>query len=474
MDNNNVKRKLRILNLEDSLDDCKLIHICLQGAGIQCDLVRVETKEDFTAAVRQGGFDLILSDYSLPSFDGLAALKVTKETSPEVPFIFVSGAIGEEVAIESLKQGATDYVLKDRLARLVPAIRRALLEVEEQTRLRQAEKELERYRKHLEELVKERTVELNMVNEKLQLELAERKTFEEKLHVASITDEMTGLLNRRGFLILAQKHLELAERNKKKFAILFLDLNGMKKINDEFGHREGDNALIDVSQVLKRTFRKSDIMARIGGDEFTVLIADIPDMTIEETVAQHIHDNLNACNSETKRGYKLSVSVGMVYFDPEQPRTVEELLDGADELMYEHKNATLERDGKPSPRGRGIQERIYERYRIIDGHPGELVLWGSYIITEISLGGIYLRTSQRLTKNMIYNLRILTDADKELSLKGLVVWSSLIRSVSTPDQRMLRYEAGLKFIELNEDLINSLKQFIGQTRQTTSPRVGSS
>lgn len=454
-----MKHKLRILNLEDSGDDSELVHIALLEVGIECDLVRVETREDFTAAVRGGGFDLILADYSLPSFDGLSALKIAKETCPEMPFIFVSGAIGEEVAIETLKQGATDYVLKERLARLAPAIRRALLEVEEQTRLRQAEKELERYRKHLEELVKERTAELNRVNENLQLELAERTKLEEKLHAASITDELTGLLNRRGFLILAQKHFELAERNKKTFAILFLDLNGMKKINDEFGHREGDRALIDVSNVLKRTFRKADIIARIGGDEFTVLLADIPDVTIEETVAQHIHDNLNACNSETKGGYKLSVSMGMVYYDPERPCPVEELLDEADELMYEHKNAAHKRDGRPSSKGRKIQERLYERYRT-DGQPAELVVWGRHMIRDISPGGISVRTSQRLTKNTIYNIRILADADKEISLKGLVVWSSLMGGVSTPAQRAPRYEAGLMFIELNEDLINSLEQFM--------------
>ena len=451
-----MKRKLRILNLEDNRDDCELIRSCLIREGIECDLVRVETGGDFEAAVRHGDFDLILADYSLPSFDGLSALKMAKETRPEMPFIFVSGAIGEEVAIEALKQGATDYVLKDRLSRLAAAIRRALLEVEEQTRLRQAEEELEGYRKHLEELVKERTEELNRVNEKLQLELAERTKLEEKLHAASITDELTGLVNRRGFLILAQKHLELAERNKKKFAILFLDLNGMKKINDEFGHREGDRALIDVSNVLKMTFRKADIIARIGGDEFTVLIADTPDRTIEESVVQHIHDNLNARNIETKRGYKLSVSMGMVYFDPERPCPVEELLDGADELMYEHKKASYESEGRPPSRGREIHERVHERYRT-EEHPAELVIWGSHMIRDISLGGISVRTSQRLTKNTIYNIRILAVADKELSVKGLVVRSSLMSGVS---QTTPRYEAGLKFIELNEDLINSLEQFM--------------
>ena len=116
----------------------------------------------------------ILADYSLPSFDGLSALNIAKRKCPRVPFIFFSGAIGEDFAIETIKKGATDYVLKDGLSRLPAAINRALLEVEEHTKLRRAEKELEQYRKHLEEMVRDRTSELKKVNEQLQLELVPR------------------------------------------------------------------------------------------------------------------------------------------------------------------------------------------------------------------------------------------------------------------------------------------------------------
>jgi two-component system, NarL family, sensor histidine kinase UhpB len=147
---------LRILDLEDDPLDTELIQANLAEGGISCQITRVETREDFVAALKSGDFELILSDYSLPSFDGLYALKLAKEIRPEVPFILVSGAIGEERAIEALKSGATDYVLKQRLERLVPAVRRAVREAEERTERRRAEEALrrseERYRALVEQI----------------------------------------------------------------------------------------------------------------------------------------------------------------------------------------------------------------------------------------------------------------------------------------------------------------------------------
>ncbi len=135
-------KALRILNLEDSPLDAALIQANLLGGGIDCKVSRVQTRADFAAALEKGSFDLILSDYTLPSFDGLSALEMTREIYPEVPFILVSGAVGEEMAIEALNSGATDYVLKHRLERLVPAIHRAVREVEERSKRRRAEEAL--------------------------------------------------------------------------------------------------------------------------------------------------------------------------------------------------------------------------------------------------------------------------------------------------------------------------------------------
>src|ERR671931_556424 len=123
-----MQSSLRILHLEDDARDAELLQAMLEAEGIVSHVRRVASQDDFLASLEQNGFDLIFADYSLPSFDGLSALKIALEKCPDVPFIFVSGTLGEEAAIEALKRGATDYVLKQRLNRLPPVTRRALRE----------------------------------------------------------------------------------------------------------------------------------------------------------------------------------------------------------------------------------------------------------------------------------------------------------------------------------------------------------
>lgn len=122
---------LQILHLEDNSNDAELIETTLTEGGIAHTLHRVANGSNFHTALEKGGMDLILSDYNLPTYDGLSALALARKKCPSIPFIFVSGAIGEETAIETFKLGAIDYVLKSRLSRLVPAVQRALREVEE-------------------------------------------------------------------------------------------------------------------------------------------------------------------------------------------------------------------------------------------------------------------------------------------------------------------------------------------------------
>src|SRR6516164_7912926 len=117
----------------------------------RCHITRVDAEADFIAALEQGGFDLILADYSLPSFDGLSALKIARSGWPQLPLIFVSGTLGEEVAIEALKIGATDYVFKTRLSRIVPSIHRALAEAKEKLDRKRAEEALRRSEAYLAE-----------------------------------------------------------------------------------------------------------------------------------------------------------------------------------------------------------------------------------------------------------------------------------------------------------------------------------
>jgi len=131
-----MKNPLDILHLEDNAGDAELILHTLEAGGIHCKTTRVESREDFVAALEQHAFDLVLSDFSLPSFDGLSALKIAQSTHPDLPLIIVSGTLGEERAVDSIKSGATDYVLKDHVARLVPAVRRAMQDVKMRTERR--------------------------------------------------------------------------------------------------------------------------------------------------------------------------------------------------------------------------------------------------------------------------------------------------------------------------------------------------
>src|SRR5580693_4405803 len=146
-----MKAPLRILYLEDDPRDAELVQGTLECGGMECDCTRAETQAELVAALRQGGFDLVLADYTLPSFDGLSALQIAQQGWPQLPFIFVSGTLDEEVAIEALKIGATDYVFKTRLARIVPSVQRALREAEERTERRRAQEALRRSEAYLAE-----------------------------------------------------------------------------------------------------------------------------------------------------------------------------------------------------------------------------------------------------------------------------------------------------------------------------------
>jgi PAS domain S-box-containing protein len=135
---------LRILHLEDDGKDAEIVQGVLESGGIACQVTRVDTREAFVDALERDAFDLILADLSLPTFDGLSALKLAVERHPDLPFIFVSGTLGEETAIDAVKIGATDYVLKERLARIVSSVRRALRESRERTERKHAEEQLRR------------------------------------------------------------------------------------------------------------------------------------------------------------------------------------------------------------------------------------------------------------------------------------------------------------------------------------------
>jgi len=193
--------------------------------------------------------------------------------------------------------------------------------------------------------LKEEGLLINALAERLG-HITDRKRMEAEILALSITDQLTGLHNRRGFLSLAEQQLKLSDRNKRGMQLYFADLDGLKWINDTLGHEEGDKALIEAATVLKETFRASDIIARLGGDEYAALAVDILDAKAEIFTAR-LQSLIDKLNNQENRRYRLSISVGCSYYDPEHPCSIDELMASADKLMYEqkqNKKGTLPQD----------------------------------------------------------------------------------------------------------------------------------
>jgi len=167
-------------------------------------------------------------------------------------------------------------------------------------------------------------------------DITERKRYEATIEALSITDELTGLYNRRGFMTLVEQQIRISERTRRGILIIFADINNMKTINDTFGHMEGDNALRDAAMIFRNTLRKSEIIARIGGDEFAIAAIETPEEHAD-IVIDHIQNNFALHNAHAEKPYELSVTTGTAYFNPASPATIEELLDRADKNMYARK-----------------------------------------------------------------------------------------------------------------------------------------
>lgn len=194
-----MKALLRILNLEDNATDAALNDAMLSARWPDCQFVRVDNRKDFLDALEQGNFDIILSDYSMPGFDGWEALTLAREKCPQIPFLFVSGTIGEDTAVEALKNGATDYVLKHRLVRLIPAVARSLREVEERGERERAEESMR------------------------QSEHKYRELFESLGDAAFLADEQSGKIidaNRRAEELLGATRAEILGRTQSQFLTL--------------------------------------------------------------------------------------------------------------------------------------------------------------------------------------------------------------------------------------------------------------
>ncbi|MBD2777570.1 response regulator [Iningainema tapete] len=209
---------LRFLLLEDSPLDAELIHAQLTEGGISCIIVHVKTEQEFQAELEQCNFDLILSDYSLPSFNGITALAMARQMCPEIPFIFVTATMGEEVAIETLKSGATDYVLKQRMERLPSSVHRALREAEERRARKLAEAEIRRQKQELEQANRVKDEFLAVLSHELRSPLNAILGWSKLIRTRQL-DSVT--LNRA---------LETIERNAKQQTQLIEDLLDISRI----------------------------------------------------------------------------------------------------------------------------------------------------------------------------------------------------------------------------------------------------
>ena len=183
----------------------------------------------------------------------------------------------------------------------------------------------------------------------LAINIARRKKTEEalrqseaKLREIAITDELTSLLNRRGFMTMAVRQLQVAKRQEENIFLMFADVDNLKWVNDHLGHHAGDQVLMETADIFRHTFRDSDIIARLGGDEFAILLVDPTD---EKNVISRLEQNMAHRNKSEGRLYELSMSIGVVRYDPENPASIEEMMNQADTLMYDRKQKKKQGNG---------------------------------------------------------------------------------------------------------------------------------
>jgi diguanylate cyclase (GGDEF)-like protein len=293
-----MDKPLRVMIVEDSEDDAELLLQELRRGGFEPEHERVETAQAMTAALDRQLWDIVFGDFSMPRFNGAAALKLVRSRGFDLPFIFVSGTIGEDAAIDAMRSGANDYIMKGNLKRLLPAVERELREAEVRKKHRQAE-ELVRY--------------------------------------LAFNDTLTGLPNRTSLHERLEKAIAEGQQSGRSAALLLLDLDHFKEINDTLGHDRGDLLLQQVGVRLQGLLRPSDVVARLGGDEFAVLLP-LSESRYASLVATKIQEGLEPPFVIEGLSVAVEASIGISLF-PEHGDNPEGLLQRADVAMYAAKQA---------------------------------------------------------------------------------------------------------------------------------------
>ena len=307
---------LNLILIEESESDATRVLLALADVGHELQATRVDSPEALVSELGRRRWDVAIADYTLTSMTGEKALAIVREHAGDLPFIFVSSAMGEDVAVEAMRIGAQDYIMKDSLDRLGPAIERELREAEVRR---------------------------------------ERQRHSERVAYLAYHDELTDLPNRTLLNDRLHQGILAARRDARALSLLALDLDGFKEINDSLGHHAGDCVLQIVAMRLRTALRESDTVARIGGDEFALLLPNT-DAAGAELAASKILQELQAPMLVEGRPMFVTASVGIAAF-PEHGTGEQELLQKADISMYVAKNDrsgyavyAADRDGRAEQR----------------------------------------------------------------------------------------------------------------------------
>ncbi len=279
-----------VLLIEDDPDYAYILRRMLTERSSRAfPLEHVDRLADGLDRLEGGGIDVVVLDLDLPDSFGLETFLALHRRAPEIPVLVLTGLDDETVAVGAVRQGAQDYLVKGDFGGhlLVRAIRYAI----------------------------------------------ERNQLQQSLRSLSLIDDLTGLYNRRGFIALAEQQLKMARRKEIRLLVVFADLDGLKAINDAHGHVVGSEAIVEAANVLRDTFRDSDIVARFGGDEFVMLLPETGADSFD-VPAERLRQNLEAFNDQASHPYHLSVSLGAAAYDPRSPCSLRELIEQADKAMY--------------------------------------------------------------------------------------------------------------------------------------------
>jgi len=275
--------------------------------------------------------DLIITDIVMPNIDGFTLVRRLRSEPllSGVAVIFQTVHYLEAEIRKLASSSGIQHILGKPAEpqEVLRAVHEALKQPTKPTRLPQTG---QLQREHLQVLA-----------DKLYQKNLELENANERLRSLSLTDELTGLNNRRGFTVLATGLLKFARRARHPLCLMYIDMDSLKSINNQFGHTEGDMALTHFAHILTETFRDSDVIARMGGDEYAVLTIDATDDGIT-TIKTRLQSNVDAYNIVSVRGYALSYSLGVIQVDLDSTLTVEALLTQADKAMYEHKQSKKE------------------------------------------------------------------------------------------------------------------------------------